>query len=98
VAEVRSPDYRAPTLFLYDTLPGGVGLGEALFFGEEEVLAAGLERVERCRCRWGCPGCVGPVRSGGTRDKDVARGLLAYLLGRAVRPETSEDIVSRGRS
>lgn len=89
VAQVRSPHYRAPTLFLYDTLPGGVGLGEALFFGEEEVLRAALERVEHCRCKAGCPGCIGPTRAGGVLDKIVAHKLLAHLTGRSAGAKTS---------
>ncbi|MBN2490760.1 MAG: DEAD/DEAH box helicase [Planctomycetes bacterium] len=85
VAEVSARDYQAPTVFLYDALPGGVGLGEALFLGEPEVLEAALERVERCPCRTGCPGCIGPVRAGGRRDKEVARRLLAHMVGRGER-------------
>ena len=89
VAHVRSPDYRAPTLFLYDTLPGGVGLGEALFFGEEEVMQAALERVERCPCKTGCPGCIGPTRGPGVMDKQVAKNLLTCLVARLAGPASS---------
>lgn len=80
VAQVRAPNYRAPTLFLYDAIPGGVGLGEALFLGEREVLEAANDRLARCPCTAGCPGCVGPKRGEKTRDKAVAAALLAHLL------------------
>ena len=92
VAQVRAPQYRAPTLYLFDAIPGGVGLGEALFFGEDEVLAAALERVERCPCRSGCPGCVGPARTGGTRDKAVARALLHHLVGQGEAHDPAKTI------
>ena len=31
VSQVRSPHHEAPTIYLYETVPGGVGLSERLF-------------------------------------------------------------------
>jgi len=51
----------APTVYLYDAFPGGVGLSAPLFARRDELLARALELVQGCDCRGGCPACVGPV-------------------------------------
>ena len=50
-----------PTVYLYDAFPGGVGLSAPLFERREDLLAQSRSLIERCDCRCGCPGCVGPV-------------------------------------
>ena len=50
-----------PTLFLYDQVPGGVGLAERLFENLPLLLARTQALVADCRCSSGCPGCVGPM-------------------------------------
>lgn len=50
----------APTLFLYDQTPGGVGLAERLFEERMELLRRARTMIARCPCAQGCPACVGP--------------------------------------
>jgi DEAD/DEAH box helicase domain-containing protein len=50
-----------PTLFLYDRMPGGVGLAPRLFDSREELLRRTRSLLERCPCEAGCPACIGPV-------------------------------------
>lgn len=50
-----------PTIFLYDRIPGGIGLSPRLFDERIEILRRGRLLVESCPCEGGCPGCVGPV-------------------------------------
>jgi len=52
-----------PTWFLYDRMPGGVGLAPRLYEQRQELLARTLSLLESCSCESGCPSCVGP---GGT--------------------------------
>ena len=54
------PGY-APTLFLYEHTPGGIGLAERIFAQREVLLARALRLVAGCPCESGCPACVGPV-------------------------------------
>jgi DEAD/DEAH box helicase domain-containing protein len=49
-----------PTVYLYDSVPGGVGFAEHLFTGHRALLRAAGELVDGCGCRSGCPSCVGP--------------------------------------
>lgn len=69
-----------PTIYLYDNHPGGIGLAERLFKVLVPLLGRGLETLDQCRCRWGCPSCVGPVNEVGRRAKAVAMAILRRLL------------------
>jgi len=71
-----------PTLYLYDSQPGGIGLAEGLFRALPDLLARGLATLEGCPCRTGCPSCVGPVNDVGRRAKPVALALLRRLVPR----------------
>ncbi|HXX67494.1 MAG TPA: DEAD/DEAH box helicase [Polyangiaceae bacterium] len=49
----------ATALVCYDPHPGGLGYAYKAYEHIEEVLANAMALVERCRCRSGCPACVG---------------------------------------
>ena len=50
-----------PTLFLYDNVPGGVGLAERIYEQRDELLLRARRLLESCPCEEGCPACVGPA-------------------------------------
>ncbi len=50
-----------PTIFLYDSVPGGTGLAGRLFEDADALLRRTRNVLEGCPCDAGCPGCVGPV-------------------------------------
>jgi DEAD/DEAH box helicase domain-containing protein len=77
--QVRSPYNGLPSVFLYDTVPGGVGLAEKLFNVREDLVEACIAIAERCECEDGCPGCVGPQVERGGMAKKAARKLLERL-------------------
>ena len=52
-----------PTVFLYDHIPGGVGLSPRLFEQREELLRRARRLMEGCECEDGCPACIGPEQS-----------------------------------
>lgn len=72
---------RAPTVVIYDLVPGGAGFSEGLYSRHDAVLAASLDRVRECSCKEGCPACVGaPVHEGlGAKSRVVQ--LLLRLVG-----------------
>ncbi len=82
LAQVQAPFTGRPTLYLYDAVPGGVGLTERLFGLTNELVAACAELVAGCGCLDGCPSCVGPVTEVGANGKRVVGELLAGLGGR----------------
>jgi DEAD/DEAH box helicase domain-containing protein len=79
-AEVRSPFTRLPTVYVYDAVPGGMGLSARLYELQGPVLQAALEQVESCPCDHGCPSCVGPVTELDSAAKENTLALLRYLL------------------
>ena len=68
-----------PTVYLYDSHAGGIGLAERVFEILPDLLRRGLETLEACACKAGCPSCVGPVNEVGRRAKATARALLRLL-------------------
>jgi DEAD/DEAH box helicase domain-containing protein len=79
LAQVQSPFTGRPTLYLYDAVPGGVGLTERLFTLVDDLVRACREAVESCPCTDGCPACVGPAIEVGVRGKEVVRELLVGM-------------------
>ena len=79
LAQVQAPFTGRPTLYLYDAVPGGVGLTERLFTLVDELVRACREAVESCPCVDGCPACVGPAIEVGARGKVVVSELLAGM-------------------
>lgn len=67
-----------PTVFLFDALPGGVGLAERIYERGRELCWAAGRLIRSCPCASGCPACVGPGSEGSPR-KRVALELLSAL-------------------
>ncbi len=80
-AQVRSPFNHQPTVFLYDTIPGGIGLAPRLYEVREQLLRRCLETVAACPCENGCPSCVGPQVDAESPSKRSAAVLLDRYLG-----------------
>ncbi|MET0284929.1 MAG: helicase-related protein, partial [Polyangiales bacterium] len=49
-----------PTVFLYDHMPGGIGLAPRMFEARAELLQRARMLALGCSCRAGCPACIGP--------------------------------------
>jgi len=81
--EVKSPHTKAPTIYLYDRYPGGIGLADRAFEIAPQLLRACWELIRDCPCASGCPSCVGAAAESGTASKAGALGLLREVLGRA---------------
>jgi len=79
LAQVQSPFTGRPTIYLYDAVPGGVGLTERLFTLTDEHLRACRDAVDSCGCVNGCPACVGPAVEVGARGKVTVAELLAGM-------------------
>ena len=69
----------APTIFIYDNYPGGIGFSEPLFTMHADLVAQTRALIDGCPCTSGCPSCVGPEGATGPRAKAVASRLLALM-------------------
>jgi DEAD/DEAH box helicase domain-containing protein len=79
VSQVRSPHAERPVVYLYDGVPGGVGLAGRLFARHSELVAGALDLVRSCACQTGCPSCTGPSLETGGDARAAAIRLLAWL-------------------
>ena len=84
ISQVRAPFTEKPTLYIYENIPGGVGLTEKLYLEYENLLESCREHINNCPCGGGCPACVGPPMEIGETGKAGAVKLLEYML--AVAP------------
>ena len=80
VIQVKSPFTARPTVFLYDSYPGGIGLAERVYDMHDDLLKAAMDQVKRCRCAHGCPSCVGPADEVGFKGKDITLKLLGDIV------------------
>jgi DEAD/DEAH box helicase domain-containing protein len=79
VAQVRSPHSEEPTIYLYEAIPGGVGLSERLWQRHDELLEMAAALVVACPCDAGCPACTGPRLEPQVSPKALALRLLGEL-------------------
>jgi len=84
VTQVRSPHQEAPTVYLYESVPGGVGLSERLWQRHDELIAGATELISSCGCDAGCPACTGPRLEPDADAKGLALRLLAEIGAGAV--------------
>lgn len=79
------PQTGAPTIFIYDGHPGGVGIARRGFDEFERLLADALRLVAECPCAEGCPSCVQSPKCGNLNDhlhKAGAIELMGAMLAR----------------
>lgn len=74
---VKDPFSDLPTLFLYDTIPGGMGLSERVYEIFPLLLSQALQIVKGCSCESGCPACTNPLEGKG---KETAITLLERMI------------------
>jgi DEAD/DEAH box helicase domain-containing protein len=68
----------APSLFVYDKYPGGLGFARKSFHLCETLMQGALDLITGCPCEAGCPSCVGaPMLPHSTNDPDAGgRGRI----------------------
>ena len=81
VYQVKAPITDMPTIFLYDSYPGGIGLSEKAYEMQDLLLSEALQVLEGCPCENGCPSCTGPIGEIGLQGKAYARQILKELIG-----------------
>jgi DEAD/DEAH box helicase domain-containing protein len=70
----------APTVFLFDSVAGGVGLAERAFERRDELMARAYGAVISCPCEDGCPACVAPgIDTGAAGRKQLAVAIFRAL-------------------
>ncbi len=78
--QIKSPYTSRPTIFIYDSYPGGIGLSEKLYRIDYKVLKSAYNYLIKCPCESGCPACVGPINEVGLNGKEKTLFLLKEVL------------------
>ncbi|MDO4371167.1 MAG: DEAD/DEAH box helicase [Clostridia bacterium] len=81
VYHVKDVYTKKPTVYLYDSLPGGVGLSDRVYEMNNELLLRARDLVMGCKCVGGCPGCVGAAAGRG------AKYTLIQILNRLLEQD-----------
>lgn len=80
-ANLRAPHSDRPTIFLYETYPGGVGISAKLYTHHRPLLRAAVALLSDCPCKDGCPSCIGDALETGAPGKHAALTLAGLALG-----------------
>ena len=79
VPQVKAIHNERPTIFIYDSYPGGIGLSERVYDILMSLLERTKEHVEKCPCKSGCPSCIGAQDSIGESKQQVLK-VLSILI------------------
>jgi DEAD/DEAH box helicase domain-containing protein len=82
VSTAWHPDTAGATVFIYDGVPGGVGISEMGYARIEEWWSMTARLLLDCPCADGCPSCVQSPKCGNGNeplDKAVARTILEHV-------------------
>ena len=74
-----------PTVYLYDALPGGVGLAPEIYKRFDEIVRGAEDVVGHCGCDAGCPSCSGPLPRYHLGLKAAAGRVLTLLRSERTR-------------
>jgi DEAD/DEAH box helicase domain-containing protein len=69
-----------PTIFIFDSYPGGIGFSELLYREHANLLSAARSLIEKCPCAYGCPSCVGPTLEVGKTAKEIVPQIVGLIL------------------
>jgi DEAD/DEAH box helicase domain-containing protein len=94
VSQVRSPHSQEPTVYIYEAVPGGVGLSERLFERHTELVAGAAELIAGCGCASGCPACTGPRLEPDVDAKALALRLLRALVAEQAGPSAAPTVAA----
>jgi DEAD/DEAH box helicase domain-containing protein len=86
LGDPSSSDRFDPTLFLFDHVPGGVGLAERIFERATQLLVRTRTMVASCACDQGCPACVGPPASRVPAHEPDRKWAALQLLSTVLAP------------
>ena len=78
VPQVKAIHNDMPTLFIYDSYPGGIGLSERVYDILMSLLEKTYHHVYNCPCQAGCPSCTGAQDSFAQSKQQVLK-VLAIL-------------------
>lgn len=93
------PHVGRAAVFIYDGVPGGIGLSRQAFEQSDELLERTLEVIRNCPCEVGCPSCVHSPKCGsGNRPIDKAAALFLLSAMRKLKDKGKKAKSTRPRA
>ena len=86
-SQVSHPQVEAPTVFLYDGYPGGIGLAARMFEVFPDLMMRTLILIAECPCEVGCPSCIQSPKCGHGNvplDKAAAKLTMEIIAGKRI--------------
>jgi DEAD/DEAH box helicase domain-containing protein len=88
ISTAHHPHTGTASVFIYDGVPGGIGLARYAYDIYPELLRSVVELVEACPCEDGCPSCIHSPKCGNHNKPLDKAGVLA--LARSFLSGTAE--------
>ncbi len=77
---IKDTHFDCPSIYIYDTYPGGTGLSEGFLQNSQAIIQGAFELVSGCSCARGCPSCIGPTeRAAGAVSFNARQSVLQFL-------------------
>lgn len=83
-----------PVVFLFDAVPGGVGICESAFQRASEWILEARQALRGCPCEEGCPACLLTARCSARNEYLSKKGGLDLLLALQPVPEEMRSVKS----
>jgi DEAD/DEAH box helicase domain-containing protein len=83
------PQTGAPTIFIYDGHPGGIGIARTAFARFEELCNDARRLIAECPCASGCPSCVQSPKCGNLNEPLSKAGALLLLERLLIAPSAT---------
>ena len=77
-----------PTIYLYDSVPGGIGLSDRVYEMAYRLFDRARELLNRCPCADGCPSCIGATAGEG------AKQTLVRMLDELLEGKTDQGMIN----
>ena len=77
--------YGAPTIFIYESVEGGVGYSEVAYYKMDKIVKRAFSTISECSCSndGGCPSCIQSPKCGNANmilSKHMGRKVLGFLM------------------
>ncbi|HDH41858.1 MAG TPA: DEAD/DEAH box helicase [Candidatus Altiarchaeales archaeon] len=82
VGGISSPmhvDTQKPTIFIYDSYEGGIGISERIYDLFESLLRITLRLIQDCGCDEGCPSCIYSPKCG-NENRPLSKEAAIFIL------------------
>ena len=81
ISTAHHPHTGTASVFIYDGVPGGIGLARYAYDIYPELLRSVKELIESCPCEVGCPSCIHSPKCGNRNSPLDKAGALALAQG-----------------